>query len=215
MADLNNQFNGDLAAFNRRLEGDGKVMRLEPTTGKYELSDLENIPHDVSISNPQLRKQMILLQYMDALMGQVDRSPGNYFIDVDRNGNVVLTAIDNDLSWGTEPHDQKSYDKLSGFIGAGGPTLKPLPPIADAAIIQMFQALTPQALQATLGNQLSPAQLQAAEGRLALIQDHLRTLQPAQIVADWGAGADAAISAGLNNKNSYLMRDQRFFKPSV
>ncbi len=209
---LDNQHKGDLASFNKAALENGFVGRINPQTNALELSLLENIPHNIPINDPDLRFQSILLQYIDVLGDQADRSPGNYFVGRDANGKVKLTGIDNDLAWGTYPDDRAGIDEISDRV-SGRVTLKGLPPIADQRIIQMFTGITPQDLNQALGLQLNQKQLAAAGGRLLAIQQHLQSLAPNQIVANWGPGADAIFQNDLNSSNCYLLRDEEFFLP--
>src|SRR5262245_62468632 len=55
----------------------------------------------MNFGDPNLRKDLVRLKMSDFVSGQIDRHPGNYIVNRDRNGNYAgLKGIDNDLSWG-------------------------------------------------------------------------------------------------------------------
>jgi hypothetical protein len=77
----------------------------------------------------------------------------------------------------------------------------------------MFTSMTANDLAVQLADELSPEQMSAAQGRLQAIQDHLVTLNPKNIVANWGTAADNIFDTELDDRNCYLKRDEMYFKP--
>lgn len=209
---LNQELKGDFDAFKQNIKGKGYQAQMDPVTGAVSVRKFDVVPHNVILNHPELRRQLIELQFLDMLSGQLDRSPGNYFIEVLPNGSLKLTAIDNDLSWGTDPGSEAQITNMVTPPKNAALQLVALPPIADQNIKTKFMQMTDQNLKDVCKG-LSDAEFQAAKNRLAYIKDHLSKLPSNQIVADWGAGADRVFDRLTDENNCYLMRDARFFKP--
>ncbi|MBK7542629.1 MAG: hypothetical protein IPI57_12790 [Candidatus Competibacteraceae bacterium] len=62
--------------------------------------------------DPVVRRELTKLQWLDGLTAQVDRHPGNYFIETyaDGGGKRVV-GIDNDMSFGKRITDPNNISK--------------------------------------------------------------------------------------------------------
>src|SRR4029078_3713084 len=75
LRDLRNQIGGKIVF-------DGNKAFVEKT-----------IPNPVDYKNPNVRRELIKLQWLDGINAQGDRHGGNYLVHVDENGNAVVTGI--------------------------------------------------------------------------------------------------------------------------
>lgn len=119
----------------------------------------------------EVQKGLYDLEAVDYLTGQIDRHAGNIFIDP-TNGQV--TGIDNDLCFGSKPIEIATQDSAVGAKAVGKP---PLFFHEDTAA--QIEAMTPDKLREILSNvddgngnnKLSPAEIEAAVGRLNELKD--------------------------------------------
>lgn len=160
-------------------------------------------------SDPQVRRELTKLQFLDHLCGQGDRHHNNYFIDRDENGKVTVTGIDNDQSFGKNLHDPngiargKSKDNY-GFRGVY------LPMVIDTEMAQAFRDLTPERLEELLGEMLTPEEIAAAKDRLIDIKYHIETLEENGHVIKPNQWDDPFVEKELRRRNSYVGRDGAF-----
>jgi len=135
------------------IEGDGQLVLSRPNAqGANAL-----IFRVVDFDDARLRNGLNDLQWLDALCGQLDRNPQNYFVDGDMN----VHAIDNDLSFGAV---------TTQF---GKDNCPPLPKVISNELRSALMRLDEQALRATLSHLLEPEEVEAAVERLHLIQAEL------------------------------------------
>ena len=127
--------------------------------------------YDVNYGDSTLRRDLVRLQLMDSISGQVDRHAGNYFVVQDMNGKVLaVKGIDNDLSWG------KKLRKVGGGQRAGHlPT--DLPPFVDKEAFDSIMALNRRTLKRRMEGLLTTEEIDAASHRLVHVQKHLRRLE--------------------------------------
>ena len=157
-------------------------------------------------SDPDVRRELTKLQFLDHLCGQGDRHHNNYFIHRDENGRVTVTGIDNDQSFGKNLHDPngiargKSKDNY-GFRGVN------MPMVIDEDMAEAFRTLTPERLDEMLGGMLSPEEIAAAKDRLKDIQHHIETLRLNGHVIKPNEWDEPWVGEELRRRNSYVGRD--------
>lgn len=147
-------------------------------TQSKETGDIIRI--DTRPSSPLFRQEMIRLQLMDSLTGQVDRHPQNYLVETDRAGEVIgIKGIDNDVAFGPNMpslsairgiQDQPDYFNKTIY-------LRKLPKVVDEATARVFLNLTEGQVSETLQNLITDPELQKTLERLEEIQTHLKQLQ--------------------------------------
>ncbi len=137
---------------------------------------LEHTATNFNFKEPSIARGLTELQLFDELTGQADRHWGNAFIELDANNELKsLTAIDNDLSFGSK----NSYDqvgKASGLHSWDSKLPANLPPTVPRETADKFLKLTADELRQSLDGILQPAEIDAAVERLGVIQDHLENL---------------------------------------
>lgn len=140
-------------------------------TFDWDLADSDKL-HDKLLSKVtgNFQKQMISLQVLDYLTGQVDRHLGNYFIQQDENGMLnSITGIDNDLSFGNAQANEW------GEIGMQGRTPvnqegELILPHMDKGLAQNILALTKEQLTFLLADLLEPKAIEYACQRLETLK---------------------------------------------
>ncbi len=117
---------------------------------------------------------MATLQLFDAITGQVDRHPGNYYIS-QGPGGTRITTIDNDLAFGVN----KGVDQMDDTIWNDGRKLandmgRGVPLFVDETIAEQILNTTPQDLKNTIGGMLSEAEVAKTLERFAKVKSELR-----------------------------------------
>jgi hypothetical protein len=165
------------------------------------------------------------LQWLDALCGQVDRTPRNYTIErwydtVDGKRAVTacrIHAIDNDLSFGSKllhgndiavPPGERLYS--NPFNGAE------LPAVVDRDTYDALMALDADKLHQTLGGLITDEEIDATVSRLASIQAQLKRLEADGAILDtpeqW-AGNETSKRLGISKDQiGSAMKDDGLFK---
>lgn len=141
-----------------------------------------NHMHAIDLANPELIHQLSNLEWLDMVCGQSDRHTGNYLIDVEDDGRVTLTGIDNDFCFGAK---NDSIDKpVEEQVG------RPL--LIDRGMMDNLLELRnnwhePGGMASQLQEvMLSRAEIQAAESRLDQLVDHVGELEKeGYVVDDW------------------------------
>ncbi len=106
---------------------------------------------------PGLRREMVRLQFLDHLCAQCDRYENNYLIDADASGNVSLSGIDNELSFGMNSHDSNMI-RIDNRHETSGTRM---PKIADREMHYRFKALSATALERELAFLLTREEIKA------------------------------------------------------
>jgi len=119
-----------------------------------------------------------LAGHVDRLAGHVDRHAGNYMIDQKENGEVKLTAIDNDTAFG-ERTDIESGKDLKGEEER--PALEEAFPFVPQEILDSTMAVTKEDLEEALMGLLSGPQIEAACERLRKVQEWFKLLEEEKI----------------------------------
>lgn len=164
-------------------------------------------PHrgNFDFDNPGLRREMVSLQFLDHLCAQCDRYEKNYLIDADASGNVSVSGIDNELSFGTNTQDPNmiriDYRNVTSGIR--------MPEIADGEIHNRFKALNAAAIRRELALLLTREEIKACVCRLGLILNHLDGLEKKGCIIkpdQWGSAIAAECLS--NPLTSYIARDR-------
>jgi len=144
--------------------------------------------------SPSLRRQMIRLQWLDHLTGQVDRNPMNYLVAWADDGRAQVSAIDNDLSFPAVP-------EVPPPSGTNMIWLPYMPPLVDSEMAEAIAGLSDADWQQCLHGLVMPNEFQFACARLAAVKAKIRDLEAAGKVIgptdqDW-ARSDVAHWLGL------------------
>jgi hypothetical protein len=105
------------------------------------------------------------MQLLDALAGQVDRNPSNFYID-DTGPTLKFILIDNDMSFGgvTNPvRAVQAYPGLSKYV--------------DKDLAEAIGALDEAALKTQLGALLTADEITALTSRFTAVKQHLATAE--------------------------------------
>ena len=121
-----------------------------------------------------LQRQLVNLQVLDYITGQIDRHTNNYFIQEDKDTGMLtgVTGIDNDFSFGNN-------EQLGSTIGENGISIFHddgtfLIPHMDAAMADRILAVNKDQLLFLLGDLLEPAAIDGAWKRLSQVQTAIK-----------------------------------------
>jgi hypothetical protein len=169
------------------------------------------VVNQVNWSDPRLQEQLVELQLLDAITGQVDRHASNYFVDQGEGKETKVKGIDPDLSFGkgalgTEKMDDAIWkDRKS----SADKTMDELPPICKASTARRILGMTERDLKQLLGGTLDAEEVQAAVKRLQRVQAHIKQLQKDRCVFESFEEEDENFRlARFTEKNSYIGRDR-------
>jgi hypothetical protein len=144
--------------------------------------------HSLRRSNPDLfqsarvRQQLLQLQLVDFLIGQLDRGLQNILVEATADGAIVK-GIDQDQTFGdrvTRPEHIAYAPSASHWPFRGAL----LPPAIDAATAAAFEALSADTLRAALSPLLTGPEVTATLTRLDAIKAHVATLRTGGHVVD-------------------------------
>lgn len=162
---------------------DGFIMKkVEGVTGATKING--NYAFNVYKNDPIYRQQMSKLMLLDFICGQVDRHPGNYMIETDKEGKVIAVhGIDNDLSFGDKYTDTTyggnkiaNPNIFKNYVSAGGDVTELTEIDRKMAERIITLAGQPQTLRAVLSGLLSSSEVDAAVSRLLSLAKFLRPL---------------------------------------
>lgn len=182
----------------KKVDGEWKTEKIE-----VRVSTLTN--GDAAIT-ANLQKELIGLQWIDAICGQVDRHAENYLVKVDSvSKEVTVSGIDNDFSFGRKPSEGST--KLLKSVG--------LPPLIDKDTSDRLKATDfDRDLAPTLETLLSREELAAAKSRFTEVQTHARELETAgRAVTNWqtwtddGGNSVTAVLTAAGPEASYYARE--------
>jgi hypothetical protein len=128
------------------------------------------------LEKSSVRRELIKLQFLDALIGQGDRHAGNYFIDP-KTGKVK--GFDNDQAFGKEI---LAIDELAQKLGVYGFFSVGLPVMVDTKIRDDLLRLTKRDIVAALDNLLLPEEIDATVSRFLEIKKYLENIDQACII---------------------------------
>lgn len=152
------------------------------------------------------QRELVSLQWLDAISGQVDRHGGNYLVGVDRaTGNVTVTGIDNDFSFGRQP--------TRAAADAIGRKELGLPPLIDRGMADRLTGMDfDRDVAPTLGTLLSRDEVDAAKARFTQVKtEAARLVRDGKVVDDWQAWRDGERTAGqvlVAARDNYWAREQ-------
>ncbi len=173
-------------------------------------------PPEIDYADPGLMKEMMKLQALDFLTGEMDHHSGNYLIYKDEQSDYSVKAFDNDLSWNAEK--AKPEDSHLKYVLPNAPVWGTvtrnlgLPPALDdvtaEAILQM--AKEPESARIRLGLHLSPQQIEAFEERLQLFAEAIARSEVKRMHEnDWKNKTHEGVKAVLGEvSRSYVARDK-------
>ncbi|WP_423454114.1 hypothetical protein [Ottowia sp. VDI28] len=207
----------------------GTRQHQDPKTGETKLQVglvMGRAPgadaHHTSVQhfeNPEVRREIIKLQLLDHLVGQGDRHGGNYFIDLKQDSEgrtkVKVSGIDNDQCFGENTTHANDIRYVRNDPMRDGYRGTKMPELIDTGMAAAIRSLTPEKLETSLGDKLSPAEVQAAIKRLQSMQAHVDKLERQdQILTpdQWNSMSALEASHYLKASNSYLARDMGYAK---
>ncbi len=147
------------------------------------------IHKEIALDDPVLQQGLNKLQMLDALVGQIDRNQGNYFIQKDPvTGNVIgFKGIDNDLSFDSVLTSEDSGD-VANPLERGLKQYRGLPPIVDKAFADMLLRINPIQVEEAVAGLIAPNEIATLLERLRIIKHALNEMPPEVFITDWGAG---------------------------
>jgi hypothetical protein len=159
------------------------------------------------VGREAIMREVTKLQLLDHLVAQGDRHGNNYFVDVQADGKVRVTGIDNDQCFGdkvTHPEGIRfgREEEREGFRGTR------LPPVVDTEMAMAINSLTPAKVQEMLSDKLSESEVDAAVQRLHGVQRHIAELEQRGRVIDPNTWNEPALHELMRPDNSYFIRDQ-------
>lgn len=169
---------------------------LDETEKRVQVKRREQVWVCQNFDSPSLRRDLVRLQWLDHLTGQVDRNPMNYLVALDDGGRASLSAIDNDLSFPSVA----DVPQPSGFNNIWLPNM---PTVIDAEMAGAILDLGDDDWQQCLHGLLMPNEFQFACGRLAHVKAQVQRLERNGQVFDpadrtW-ASAEMAACLGLDD----------------
>jgi hypothetical protein len=154
-----------------RVDGFGVVGKL-PENREYLL--------DVDYSRPEIQKGLYDLEVIDYITGQIDRHPGNIFIDPETG---VVKGIDNDLCFPSISREQM----LGDLRDAGGKPVYNKPLFMHEDTAGKIEQLDPEELRDTLSTlkypgrgekgKLTTEEIEGAITRLNELKQHVQDLR--------------------------------------
>ncbi|MBX3000127.1 MAG: DUF4157 domain-containing protein [Caldilineaceae bacterium] len=175
--------------------------------GSYYKLDQE-IPNPINWGDVSLQEQLVELQLLDVIMGQVDRHAANYLVK-QGPGSTQVKGIDPDLSFGKNKTSAKMTRQVGNTVKSDDKSMDQLPPIVTQSTFNRIMAIRPEDVRNALSGLLSGLEVAAAEQRLQDVQTHLGNLQSNGRVVDHFDSSHAAL---LTDKNSYWKRDKKWHK---
>ena len=154
-------------------------------------------------------RDMMNLQVLDMLCGQVDRHQGNMMFRTDNETGQVfgIQGIDNDGAFGTgvDAASAKEYNRKDARV-FDPKSLEMVIPFMDAKLARRIEVLDEQMLKYVLYDLLTEAEVEAAMKRLKLLKDGIRKAKEERMdhrflenEEDW-----IAANAGQEMINQYL-----------
>jgi hypothetical protein len=195
--------------FRIHLDRNNKLVRLEQE---------RHIPYDINHNNPRMAKALNNLEWLDHLTGQGDRHPGNFIMNVAKDGTFHgLVGIDNDASFGVKMddpdkfHDDDKRGRKGGFGGIGYNGIG-TPLLIDRQLADNLRA--PGAwdrIETTLKGLLTDAEVATAKTRFDKALAAINSFPPDRIISDWTAATvahtDPTTKANYNATPAQVLLD--------
>jgi hypothetical protein len=128
---------------------------------------------DFDYSDPEIQRQLSTLQLFDAITGQVDRHPGNYYI-YQGPGGTQVTAIDNDLAFGENKDVERVIDPVWLNRPLANDQSRGVPLFVDESIAEQILNTTANDLKATISGMLTPQEVTKTLARFAKVKIELQ-----------------------------------------
>ena len=172
----------------------GNLMDKARGIPASKLLEIKAINPDLKFHiSPNAKKQLMALQVLDTICGQIDRHLNNYFVTITENDKDVtidsIQGIDNDLSFGNLKLDKMGKNKLPAFIDGEGQAIFNH---MDKDLANRVLALSPEALKFIFADLISPGEIESLIERLEVVK--------------------SAIRAKSDKPNSEFLKDSAFFE---
>jgi hypothetical protein len=133
---------------------------------------------DIDYADADIQKGLYDLEAQDYITGQIDRHPGNIFIDPH---SKQVTGIDNDLAFPTVNRNEM----VAGDGGVAAKAARGMPMFMHEDTANRIEAMTPEELRASLENlnlpgevpALEPAAIDGAVQRLEELQAEIKNMR--------------------------------------
>lgn len=201
----------------KNLDKDGLKMfaqmigaeELKIKGGKIECKFREtaNLGEGLNNANPKTVKELIDLQILDWVTGQVDRHPENYYIKED--GGIV--AIDNDCAFGKDAVIQgvDVRKREGGIVPNDGNLMLRMPPVITIEQHDQIMGMQEKDLRGALGPLLDEKEVDKAVERMKMLKAHVQDREKCTVVGDENDLVTNMVD--MNSNNSYFMREIRVY----
>jgi len=191
-----------------KLDGYIDKMKNEPefkdfinNTNKKYLSDIDKQPI-FDMKDPSFQKACQELALVDLISGQLDRHQGNFFISGEK-GNVKITGIDNDYSFGMYSLNDIQTGKVYGGSMPNVTKLNESFPFMTEDMAKKIDSLDPKMFSNALAGSVGMSdggeqRLKAVEGRVQEIKDYLNE----------NRSKEGFIVKGYDDKTAEILRDK-------
>lgn len=172
----------------------------------------------IDLTNPQVALQLFKLSVLDLVAGHVDRHAGNYMINKTEGGEIRITAIDNDTSFG-EGTDIETAKQMQG-TGQIRPALEEAFPFVPPEIKERVMSISKVDIEQALTGLLTKPQIDAACIRFEKVQAHFKALEEKHRVEEisrqnmrevFGKNVVGSYQASLFQSRSKSMHTQSWF----
>jgi len=170
------------------------------------------------VSDGELQRQLVCLQMLDSLCGQVDRAFHNIFYQMERgdasNPNKVtrmtgIQGIDNDLAFGSTLNERagnlsEGWRELNPFVDRDGNSMLD---VLDAGVANRIKSITPEILRFALCDLLEEDEIASTIERLIVMQQAIQKLeqkgqtegyQPLLQQGQWGDNSRGRLESSAN-----------------
>lgn len=141
-------------------------------------------PDAVSMDDPAFQRGLNKLQLLDVVCGQLDRHPGNYYIEADGKGGAKsVTGIDLDMAFGADMnvHDDIAAEDAFNYKG--------IPDLIDAEMGTRILQLKASDIRAALTGLLNKPEIDATVNRFLSVQRKVQEVSDAgALTSAWGKG---------------------------
>ncbi|MCW2602922.1 MAG: hypothetical protein JWN61_1057, partial [Pseudonocardiales bacterium] len=159
-------------------------------------------PDAVSMDDPALQRGLNKLQLLDVVCGQLDRHPGNYYIEADGKGGAKsVTGIDLDMAFGADMnvHDDIAAEDAFNYKG--------IPDLIDAEMGTRILQLQASDIRAALTGLLNKPEIDATVNRFLSVQRKVQEVSDAgALTSQWGK---ATASQGRKTANAVQFGSNR------
>ncbi len=201
---LANLFQSKVYAQTVKSTNDGQEgYSMELAQGVQPLGDQDEMMqqrvNEIDWSDLALQEQLLELQLLDAITGQVDRHTSNYFVS-QGNGPTQVKGIDPDLAFG----ENKGANPMGPNPMTVSDKSVQLPPLVTKRLAIAFTSVSENDVRSLLDGLLTPEEIDQTVVRLQTVQNHIRSLPHGGVV-------DVLDQQSLNlldTSNSYAKRDE-------